>query len=252
MDVIQSIDADDQASFAALLPDHSWWKDALAPFLVPPPRPQLAITSPLGGAVSLVNSEATVRADVPRDSQGFSAALRIGYFITKVASASKLLSLVSSERLLQTYHLLSLTLSLANDNLGLAGANDLWSVYSHDTEQEMSDWVADTQRLLNAHLESPGLPHPKEAVSEDNFHGDLVVALFEDAKGNSSASYYNALSYTERLANAIEANGWQLKGSEDLDTQLRNQKKSKDTIATIAFLIAHKAPLETSQATKRY
>jgi len=252
LDVISTIDDNDQASFTALLPDASWWRDALTPFLALPPRPQLAITSSLGGAVSLVRSETPIRVDVPRDSHGFSAALRIGYFITQVASASKLLGLVPSERLLQTYQLLSLTLSLANDNLGLAGANDLWSVYSTDTEQEMSDWVANTQRLLNTHLSSAGLPRADEMMSDNELLKDLAVALFESAEGTSPASYYNALSYTERVTNAIEANGWQAKHSEDLDTQLRHQKMSKDTLATIAFLIAHKAPLESGQGTKRY
>lgn len=87
-----------------IMPSHQTWEAAMSPFLQLPTRPSTAITSPLGGAVSLVTGELSdsfkaMRLAIPRDSARCSAAFRVASFTIHVLSSFDDIEQMDSESL---------------------------------------------------------------------------------------------------------------------------------------------------------
>jgi hypothetical protein len=143
-------------AMSGVFPSIEVWNSALAPFLATAPRTSLAIANPLGGAVYLVESDAipSQARRIPRDADGYSAAYRITQYVTRIFKESDLFPLEKVPvDIYETYlRNIALTIQLADDNLGLAGANGLWAEYNSDVEADAIYFMSDAQAFVTQEL----------------------------------------------------------------------------------------------------
>lgn len=238
--LLQDSSADRVETLQQLLPDAPAWVSALAPFFDTPPRVSLAITSPLGGAVYLVdrkNAPSTKELEIARDAEGYSVVLRMAQYITELLDTDTE-GLVSEEKRQEIYYYVSLIAHLGNDNLGLAGANDLWSIYSPEVETEMMSFLFRATSLVSRWL-------PEVSA--------LVIERFEKAAaGTSSRAYYNALAYSIACAGVVDSQGWQSQRNDELETTIRSLRRTKDVLFATAFLTGYQTPLSSNKTAMRF
>ncbi|KAJ9649033.1 hypothetical protein H2199_000946 [Coniosporium tulheliwenetii] len=224
-----------------LLPDAPTWASALAPFLETSPRVSLAITSPLGGALYLVdrnNASPTKGSQIARDAEGYSVALRMAQYVTELLNTADIEVLVPEEKRQEIHYYLSLIAYLGNDNLGLAGANDLWSIYTPEVETEMMSFLFSATSLVSRWL-------PDISVS--------VIERFEKAAaGTSSRAYYNALAYSIACTGIVDLQGWQSQRNDGLETTIRSLRRTKDVLFATAFLTGYQTPLSSNKTAVRF
>lgn len=170
--------------------------EALKPFLDLKPNPSLAITDRIGGAIYMVEEVVKYRdsiSGVSRDWNGYPAALRMAMYTTQIIRASDIFEFIELARRGDIFEMLLLTVQLANDNLGIAGANNLWIRNDPDAETEVLDFISESQSLISNWL--GGGDHEKEA-SEKAVDTEFLEAVLEKLKkgssGKSAFAFYNA------------------------------------------------------------
>ncbi|KAH5107178.1 E3 ubiquitin protein ligase listerin [Parastagonospora nodorum] len=225
------------------------WEISLAPFLDSPPRPSLAITNPLGGAVYLVDQTASsTLPKVPRDADGYSAAYRITQYVTRLLQETDLFppEKIPAELRDNYLRLVALTIQLADDNLGLAGANGLWVNYNAEAEADAMTFISDAQPFVTQEL--------KYLSSEWSDNGLLPWAtqLLSNVEATTSPrSYYTARAYSVLISDAIEMTGWRNAATPSLQDGLKAARKEKAIMPILAYLSAFKEPLAAAKACER-
>jgi len=214
-----------------LLPDPTRWNEALRRHLQLAPQPALAVTNSLGGAVYLVSSEAAdVSAENPvsADTDGYSVALRMAVYTTKMIKTADVYKYMTADQRADLFRELMLSVQLANDNLGLAGSNSLWTASTPDVENEMLDFVSDAQSLINEWLRACNTWSSAEAHSSGNvFVKSAIDHLLSDATGRSAFAFHNARAYSVAVTELVDTHGWQKKDEEQMENQLRTLHRSK-------------------------
>lgn len=205
------------------------WNAALAPLLDMVPNTSLAITNPLGGAVYLVRQDSgkLLNNKISRDADGYSAAYRITQYITRLFkdNSSFPIGKVPLDLRDKIYQNVALTIQLADDNLGLAGANNLWADYNSDTEADAIAFMADAQTFMAQELKR----------KQEEWSPDKNTSLLEWAAGLlskidpevSPRAYYSARSYSMLISDAIENCGWKNSDNAQLQDILKTIRKSK-------------------------
>jgi hypothetical protein len=211
------------------------WNAALAPFLDKAPRSSLAITNPLNGAVYLVQSSSSESAaqKVARDADGYSPAYRMAQYVTRLLKESDLVDLGKLPMDLRSSLLynVTLTLQLADDNLGLAGANNLWVAYNTDVEAEAITFISDshdfvTQELKRLNMESDSA----------TFLLHWTTSLLSNVElGVTSRAYYTARAYSVLISDAIEMHGWNRSQSASIQDTLKTLRRSKGNLASLVY-----------------
>ncbi|KAF2195646.1 hypothetical protein K469DRAFT_616389 [Zopfia rhizophila CBS 207.26] len=237
-----------------VLPNLDDWHSAIAPFLDAAPRPSLAITNPLGGAVYLVQtagSRSAIR-KLLRDVDGYSAAFRIAQYITRLFKDSDLLqpTNVPSEVRHAFLRNIAVTLQLAGDNLGLAGANDLWAEYNPEVEADAISFMLDAQGFITRELK-----HLRSGWTGSDGSSPFVAWAMEllstSAEGTSAEAYYTARSYSVLVSDAIELFSWNSAYTVEVQDVLKRIRRSKGTFSLLGFLNAFKEPLAASKSCER-
>jgi hypothetical protein len=230
------------------------WNAALEPFLNVAPKSSLAITNPLGGAVYLAKSEQSpskIKA-IPRDADGYSAAYRITQYVTRLFKSPGLFSIdaVPAELRAVYLHNIAIVVQLADDNLGLAGANGLWTRYDSDVEAEAMTFMSDAQPFVTQELKSL-----VATWSDGDATASLLawaVKLLSDVNADSSPrAYYDARTYSVLIADVIEIAGWKSSQNTQLQDTLKAIRKSKTVFQIFGLLNAFKEPLSASKACER-
>ncbi|KAF2478305.1 RING zinc finger protein-like protein [Lindgomyces ingoldianus] len=236
---------------AGAFPSMDDWGSALTPFLDTPPKTSLAITNPLGGAVYVVQSSSTraTPEKLPRDVDGYSPAFRIAQYVIRLFKnpeffESKKLPSDISDSVLSN---IALTVQLAGDNLGLAGANDLWAAYNPEVEADVMSFMTDAQDFIKqelAHLRSIWVGiNPLLTWSSD--------LLSKCSKQSSATAYYWARVYSTLVSDAIELHGSHTSLAEDIQNSLKVLQRNKDILPLLGFLSAFKEPLAWSKSCER-
>ncbi|KAI9847626.1 MAG: hypothetical protein M1837_002200 [Sclerophora amabilis] len=233
-----------------LLPDAGQWDSALVPFLKIVPNPALAMTDRLGGAVYLVSAETGISPspEISRDQNGFSTALRMAMFTSKLLKSRQLFESIELDEKVLLMKNLRLTLSLTNDNLGLAGANNLWNLYSEGTEAEIMDFVSDAQELTKSWLRTQDAS-PDEALYD---FINAVQSEFERSSfGSSAPALYHARALAAVSEEYFELVGWQKSKPASLSEVLNNARKGGNIFHVIALLVGYKEPLSNTDDSNR-
>lgn len=135
-----------------LLFSEDQWESAISPFLSTVNNISSVITNPLGGCIFLVESDPSSDISTPQDDEGYSAGLRMAMFSMKFLEAlERSKPTISSKALVTLLYYMLLIQEIAKDNLGIAGANDLWTDHSPEIGSEIleftssiSQWVLST------------------------------------------------------------------------------------------------------------
>lgn len=176
-----------------LLPTSDQWTAALRPFLNIAPNPSIAITDRMASAVYIAIDEGKEPASslqLSRDWNGYSVALRMAMYVTQLIRETNILEHLDAGRCGQILEALLLTLQLANDNVGIAGANNLWVGSGSEDESDIVDFVSEAQILLLKWLEPRA--ESSEKGAKIDFIGAILDRLRKNSGGTSAFSFYNA------------------------------------------------------------
>jgi hypothetical protein len=235
-----------------VFPSEADWSTALKPFLATPPRSALAITNPLGGAVYLVEpkqSPVDVR-KMPRDADGYSAAYRIAQYITRLFKNPDLFTTEGIPVEIRHTYLqnIAMTIQLAGDNLGLAGANGLWTDYNSEVEADAMTFMSDAQSFITQELKRLAATWSAGEGSVLGWATELFSKVGTDI---SPQAYYTARVYSVLVTEAIEISSWKTSQNTQLQETLKSMRKNKETFALLGYLNAFKEPLAASKSCER-
>lgn len=230
------------------------WNVALEPFFNAAPKSSLAITNPLGGAVYLVTSDQSPSTivNMPRDVDGYSVAYRMAQYVTRLFKNPDLfpIGMVPSE--LRDIYLrnIAVAVQLADDNIGLAGANGLWAHYDSDVETDAMTFVSDAQSLIAQELKTLAA-----TWTDDNANVSLWTwantLLSKISADTTAPTYYHARTYSVLIADAVEIAGWKNSQTAQLQEKLQETRKSANIFQFFGLLNAFKEPLTASRTCQR-
>ncbi|CAG7925058.1 unnamed protein product [Penicillium olsonii] len=194
-ELLPSITADGATSTAdEILPSHRSWEEALTPFLQLPPRHSIAITSPLGGAVHLVQRELSdsfkaLWPTIPRDSDHRSSAFRLAAFTINVLSTSDIVKHLNQESLETLFRFLPLAIQLIDDDLSIENSNGISGIELADQRDEYTQTVLDGRSVITklVHDSEPVGSAPEKTIS--SLFTELWEARLEEVKSTSPADY---------------------------------------------------------------
>lgn len=240
-----------------LFPSAQDWDAALDPFLTCAPKSALAITNTLSSAAYLVE-QSGASADmrkIGRDADGYSAAYRIAQYVARLSRIPQFKLQTAPAEVREIYlRNLALTVQLVEDNLGLAGANGLWTEYNTDTENDAMSFKSDaagytTQELTG--LYGSTSPLPTTSQNEQSLLTWAQSLLDQIHTSTSTQAYYDARAYSSLISTAISFHGWKSSWTAEMQDTLKTVKKSKKAIPLLAFLAAFEEPLAASKSCER-
>jgi hypothetical protein len=196
-----------------------------------PPKSSLAITDHLAGCLHLVeragSSDSSLIINLPRDSNGYSIAIRIASYTTKLLKANDIFPLLNQAKQTAVFKGIVLVRQFANDNLGLAGANHLWTQYSSDVEDDILEFISDAHaiivKILRAGLGGLSL----QPNAQDGFW--MPAAL----KTTSARSFYMARASSLVYSELVEVLGFPLSDAPAWIETLTEYCKNKGKKAVI-------------------
>ncbi|KFY56103.1 hypothetical protein V496_06791 [Pseudogymnoascus sp. VKM F-4515 (FW-2607)] len=237
------------ASVSDLFPDKDNWHEALRPILLACGKDlSLSLTNILGGTIALASPEDKSSSSTPieRDLDGYSAALRMAIYSSKLFAQEKILKSVPIDDQIDIIYLLCLTVEVANDQLGLRRDDLLWlSLDEPDIESDIQDFIATSQRALAKILN--GSNNWLDGEQSDMGHA-LVSRLFEESKGNSTTAFYAGRVLANVLSSLVESHGWHTASGEEWLTSRDALKSSTPNgFTAVAILAGLKESLGSSK-----
>jgi hypothetical protein len=233
-----------------VLPSVQDWDAALAVFLGVPPKSSLAITNSLGGAIYLVHSQAPLASTkVTRDADGYSAAYRMLQYVAKLWKDTDQFPIEEIPVAIRGAYLrnISLTIQLANDNIGLAGANGLWADYSTEVESEAMAFVAEAHAVYTDELK-----RASSTWAGGNEFMTWASDLLGQIEANTSAeTYYKTRAFSTLILDMILITGWRNAQTAQVQDMLKAVRKDKAIFPILAHLNAFKEPLAASKSCER-
>jgi hypothetical protein len=177
-----------------ILPSRRAWEESLTPFLQLPPRPSIAITSPLAGAVHLIQRELSdsfkgLWLTIPRDSDHRSSAFRLAIFTIGILSSSDLLKHMGQADLETLFHFLPLAIQLIDDDLSIENCNGVSGLELADQREEymeivfagrkvVGEWIRDSEPVSFA---------PEKTIS--SLFVEFWETRLEELKGTNPLDY---------------------------------------------------------------
>ena len=163
----------------------------MKPILEQAPPKSLAIMSQLGGTIYLVDRTEMTHGKkedlLERDRFGYSVALRMAWFVTKLSCSVTLFETLSEEVRSVTIQFLAVFNELASDNLSVPETRGLWVPLSSNMDSELVDFIAQARALVASWLHN--------ATAGQAFISQAQKALMARAKGSSPEAYYCARAY---------------------------------------------------------
>jgi hypothetical protein len=137
----------------------------------------------------------------------------------------------------------ALTVQLADDNLGLAGANGLWADYNSDVEVDAMTFISDAQTFVTTEL---------QRFSSSESPLAWATSLLEQSKPNTSAqAYCTSRTNSILIADVLEMVGWRSSQTQQLQDTLKIMRKNKAILPLLAFLNAFQEPLAATKSCER-
>ncbi|KAJ5385457.1 Zinc finger RING-CH-type [Penicillium concentricum] len=188
-----------------ILPSRSSWEESLTPFLQLPPRPSTAITSPLGGAVHLIQRDLSdsfkaLWPTIPRDSEHRSSAFRLAIFTISILSTSKLLKHLDQEDLETLFHFLPLAIQLIDDDLSIENCNGISGLELADQREEYMEIVFAGRKVVGNWIRDnePVTFAPEKTVS--SLCAEFWETRLEELKGTSPLDYRVGEAFVKIMA----------------------------------------------------
>ncbi|KAK1814744.1 hypothetical protein LTR12_010880 [Friedmanniomyces endolithicus] len=242
-----------------MLPSIDVWRSSVRA-AVRVPKASLAILSPLGGAVNLVQASSPgEQGPVKMDSEGLSQALRIAMHVTRLlASTDAKSKLAEIEAQWTVVALLHMCVILAEDKLSVVGTNALWQPSnSGSTEVAVLDFVTEANTVLNGCWEAL---RPVKCANEDDeptAYEQLMLAVRQLQHGHDPESpalhYYAALANARITDNLFELHGHGAEQVKESEASLKASRLGKDTtMSTAAVIVGQQRALAGTQIITRF
>ncbi|OQO01946.1 hypothetical protein B0A48_12419 [Cryoendolithus antarcticus] len=229
------------------LPSLDTWDQSLNSIMTVP-VPSLAILSPHGDAISLVDDGHHSKT-VQLDGEGLSQAMRIAvYIINVLRSDDGRMRMISHgdlalEWLRRIITNLSITATVAEENLSIPGTNRMWAS-SPESDREALDFVVEARKLTQALCNAPSLRTWL-----------LREALDSQADGtgtsNSPQAYYTSLAFGTLVSDLFEVSGNDAETVKRCEEVIRHLRKSEDIFALLSRIQGFALPLAGSQYMNR-
>jgi hypothetical protein len=195
------------------------------------------MTSPLSGAVYLIIGDSFHKPqELQRDYDGFSPPLRMAMYTVKLCS---LVPETLNDGTAELFEPLTFTTLLANDHLSIDRATNLWSHRDIDILNEVSDFVADGQRLISSWYDAL-------IVKEPNRH------LITNTTGLTAKAYYAALAKIRLVSEWVERQGSTSLDVRQLEDGFKATRRSGTVLSVLVHLLAHRTALFASPVVVRY
>lgn len=163
----------------------------------------MSIMAKLGGALYFIDRETSEVADVQsisRDSDGYSPALRMAWYVVRLLNTTDVFDYTTREQRVVLFRHLTIFTQLATHDISVPGSVLLWEKLDPDTENEISHLIADIQTLhMNWIKDSESLS--KELINTTQ------TQLLEESRGTSASSYYSACAYSMIGSELAELHG---------------------------------------------
>jgi hypothetical protein len=240
-----------------LFPNLNEWDAALAPFLALVPKSALAIANTLHGAAYLVEpaTMSTENRAMSRDADGYSAAYRIAQYVAKLTRIPHFRVQTAPVEVRDAYlRNIALTAELVEDNLGLAGANGLWTDYNTDTENDAMSFKSDAAGFTTQEL--TGIHGSMSSLARNPNNEDALLtwaqSLFDQLDSTATPqTYYTARAYSRLVSTASMFHGWKSSWTASVQESLKSYRKNKQLMPLLAYLAAFDEPLAASKSCER-
>ena len=231
----------EDAGFQDIYPDEAEWQSAVDPLLQSCPPRSVAITSPLRGAALLVKSN-EAQLEVTHDASGFSAAVRLAMFTTKLTQATTALGLADPARQRALFLYLPVTLQIINEKLDISNANDSWTAETQEVEDEMILLVTDGRNVL-ADLIAQQTQHGSlDTLPSDPTVESCWLMQLTSISDNLPKSFRLAVSSAEMLSICVDRAGIN-RYAQVLTDLIANIRKSSNTFQSAVLVEVCKAGL---------
>ena len=250
-----------RSSRQSLMPDLEIWSRTLKPFLVSAFPQSVVITHPLGGAAYFAESEekSIDLTGTPRDAQGLAVPLRMAMFLAGLLevpeesfTGSNPLAGLPPDTQQKIFINLTLTTQLANENLSLLGSNKIFLHNSEAVIDDIVELVSKVNSITWAWQLSGAWWDYRERLSPTLFLQEALFQMLAESAGYSFSALAVARNYATIMSQMIEIHGWKQDMTVELEERLRELRRSKEVIQTVAFITAHKIPLETSALANKF
>ncbi|KAJ5627779.1 hypothetical protein N7490_010007 [Penicillium lividum] len=153
-ELMQEVETKDDYSVKDILPSYSAWEEAMTPFLQVPPRASTAITSPLLGAVNLVQRDVSdslkaLQLGISRDSDRCTAAFRLTAFTIKALSTFDIATKLEKTDLETLFYFVPLAVQLIDDDLSIENCNGISGLELADQREEYLELVFQGRKVIS-------------------------------------------------------------------------------------------------------
>ena len=226
-----------------ILPSLELWSSAFLAVLEPP-APSLALMSVLGGAVHFVEpSDNIAGSEVLYDAEGFSQALRIAMFVSKVLTETDTLEHLNDLKA-TTFAMLQLSVIVAEDNVSVTGSNKIWRKQSSvESEAAILDFISEANVLLAKYLEQLVPELDADTASESGQFFSALETMRADATASSPLSYYVSVGVARVYSNLFEIHGFSTHQMQKCEEILKGRRSQDQQIDQASYIIGFQQPL---------
>ncbi|KAJ5937717.1 hypothetical protein N7454_004059 [Penicillium verhagenii] len=239
-ELMQEIETNKDYTVKDILPSRSAWEDAMTPFLQLPPRASTAITSPLLGAVNLVQRDIseslkTLHLEIPRDSDRCTAAFRLTVFSIKALSTFDIATKLDNTDLETLLYFLPLAVQLIDDDLSIENCNGISGLELADQREEYLELVFQGRKVVSdwAHSKVPLKSSPETSLSS------LLISFWEnkiESLNGTSPMDYRAGQAFVKLMTSVD--GFETYKSTDEVAKICREARSANAIRSAAWFAA--------------
>ena len=183
---------------------------------------------------------------VKHDANGFSAAVRLALFTTKVMLIAKDLEDRTPSRKQALYKYLPLALQVVNEKLDISNANDSWVIETQEVEDEMAILVSDGRKLLQDLISQQVQSDTLNTLPEPATVESCWLKELQSVTDYSPQSYRLALAFAEILSTCIDRTGATRYSSIWTDA-LADIRKSSNTFRSAALVVISRIGLLPSK-----
>ncbi|KAJ5987519.1 hypothetical protein N7451_011884 [Penicillium sp. IBT 35674x] len=239
-ELMHAIDTDDDYTAKDILPSYNAWEDAMTPFLQLPPRSSTAVTSPLLGAVNLVQRDIseslkTLRLGISRDSDRCTAAFRMTIFTIKALSAFDIATKLENTDLETLFYFLPLAIQLIDDDLSIENCNGISGLELADQREEYLELVFQGRKVVSDWTQAKASPKssPETSISS------VLISFWENKlgglNGNSPMDYRVGQAFVKLMTSV---DGFETYKSSDDVAKICREARTANEIRSASWFAA--------------
>lgn len=184
--------------------------------------------------------------NIKHDANGFSAAVRLALFTTKVMHLAKYLEDSTSSRKQALYKYLPLALQIINEKLDISNANDSWIIETQEVEDEMALLVSDGRKLLQDLISQQIQNDTLTSLPDTSTVESCWLNELQYITGCSPRAYRLAMAFAEILSTYIDRTGAP-RYSRIWADALASIRKSSSTFRSAALVVIGRVGLLPSK-----